>query len=123
MADFRLSGPAAAELDEILDWSETNFGPEARERYNALVFEAIQNVAGEAHQANVRWHRVRSTDIGVYHIEHSRDRVSVELGRVGEPRHYLILTIGADGVVEILGFVHDSMLLKRAFRKLVPGKR
>ena len=123
MAEFRLSGPAAAELDEILDWSESNFGSEARERYNTLVFEAIQNVADEPHQPNIRWHRVRTTDVGVYHVEHSRDRVPAELGRVGEPRHYLVLTIGADGIVDILGFVHDSMLLKRALRKLVPGKR
>jgi len=123
VADFRLSGPAAAELDEILDWSESNFGSEARERYNALVFEAIQNVADDPHQPNIRWHRVRTTDIGIYHIERSRDRVPADLGRVGEPRHYLILTIGPDGVVDVLGFIHDSMLLERALQKLLSGKR
>jgi len=123
VAEFRLSGPAAAELDEILDWSEIHFGSEARERYNALVFEAIQSVADEPNHPNIRWHRVRTTEIGIYHIERSRDRVPAELGRVGEPRHYLILTIGADGVVDVLGFIHDSMLLERALQKLLTGRR
>jgi toxin ParE1/3/4 len=118
VADFRLSGNAAAELDEILDWSEITFGPEARERYAALAFQAMQNVADEPRQPNVHWIRISKREIGVYHIGHSRDRVPAGLGRVGQPRHYLVFGIGADAVIDILGFVHDGMLLTRAFRRL-----
>ncbi|WP_395022841.1 type II toxin-antitoxin system RelE/ParE family toxin [Dongia sp.] len=118
MGEFRLSGSAAAELDEILDWSESNFGSQARERYNALLFEAMQNVADAPDQPTVRWHRTRGIEIGVYHVEHSRNRVPAEFGRVAEPRHYMLFRIGADNVVDILGFVHDSMLLDRVVRNL-----
>jgi toxin ParE1/3/4 len=121
VAQYRLSDGAEAQLVDILHWSERRFGGAARERYAALVLAALRNVAENPRQPNVHWRRIRKTDIGVYHIAHSRDRVSPERGRVGGPRHYLVFTIGADGAVEILGFVHDRMLLRRAFRRLAQG--
>ena len=118
MGHYRLAAGAEAQLGEILDWSERRFGAAARERYAALILAALRSVADEPHHANVHWRRVHKTEIGVYRIEHSRDRVPAELGRVGEPRHFVVFTIGTDGVVDILGFVHDSMLLSHAFRRL-----
>lgn len=118
MAQYRLSDGAEAQLADILDWSERRFGGAARERYAALVLAALRNVAENPHQANVHWRRIRKTDIGVYHIAHSRNNVSPERGRVGGPRHYVVFTISADSAAEILGFVHERMLLARAFRRL-----
>jgi toxin ParE1/3/4 len=118
VAEFRLAADAAAELDEILDWSESNFGAQARARYNALLFEAMQNVADDPHQPMVRWRQAHGMEVGIYHVQHSRVRVPAEFGRVAEPRHYLLFRLGADGVIDILSFVHDSMLVDRVFRKL-----
>ncbi|MBE7213252.1 MAG: hypothetical protein INR65_19740 [Gluconacetobacter diazotrophicus] len=36
--------------------------------------------------------------------------------RVGAPRHLVIYREAADGVVEVLGLVHDRMVLSRAAR-------
>lgn len=45
------------------------------------------------------------------HIESAR--------RVASPRHLVIYRLAADGMVEILGLVHDRMVLSRAARKIV----
>lgn len=39
--------------------------------------------------------------------------------RVAAPRHLIIYRLAPDGVVEILGLVHDRMVLSRAARKVV----
>ncbi len=39
--------------------------------------------------------------------------------RVAAPRHLVIYRLASDGVVEILGLVHDRMVLSRAARKIV----
>jgi toxin ParE1/3/4 len=121
MAGYHLSDGAEAELGEILNWSERHFGSPARNRYAALILAALRNVADHPRQPSVQRRRVRQVEIGVYHIAHARAAVPPKIGRVGEPRHYVIFNHGADGVVEILGFVHDSMLLGRAFRRLTRG--
>ncbi len=38
--------------------------------------------------------------------------------RVGNPRHLIVYRLGADEVVEILGLVHDRMVLSRAARRI-----
>jgi toxin ParE1/3/4 len=119
MGDYRLSAGAEAQLDEILDWSEQRFGPAARERYAEVILAAFRSIADDPRQPNAHWRRIRKRQIGVYHIANSRDHVAAELGRVSEPRHYLVFSVGTDGVTEILGFVHDRMLLGRAFRRLL----
>jgi toxin ParE1/3/4 len=118
VARYRLSTAAELQLGEILDWSEERFGVAARDRYGALMLAALQAVAEDPRQANVHWRRIRKHEIGIYHIMHSRIRVPDAAARVGQPRHYVVFSLGADGIVEILGFIHDSMLLGRAFRRL-----
>ncbi|MET3523977.1 hypothetical protein ABID25_005846 [Mesorhizobium abyssinicae] len=44
-------------------------------------------------------------------------------GQVGDPRHILIFRIAKDGIIDILGFIHDNMLLKRALRRLLNADR
>ena len=39
--------------------------------------------------------------------------------RVGSPRHLIVYRLGTDQVVEILGLVHDRMVLSRAARRMV----
>ena len=39
--------------------------------------------------------------------------------RVGAPRHLIVYRLAPDGVVEILGLVHDRMVLSRAARRIV----
>ncbi len=39
--------------------------------------------------------------------------------RVGRPRHLIVYRIGTDEVVDILGLVHDRMVLSRVARRIV----
>jgi toxin ParE1/3/4 len=123
MADFRLAAPAAAQIDSILDWSEGTFGTQASARYAALLVSAMADVADDPRRPAIIWKRWRRSNIGLYHIGHSRERVPDPPGQVGEPRHYLIFRVGADGIVDILGFVHERMLLRRALRQILDANR
>lgn len=58
MAEYRLSVPAEAQIYEILDWSQENFGDISRERYAALLVTAMKDVADDPNQKAVSWKRV-----------------------------------------------------------------
>ena len=60
----------------------------------------------------------RLPGIRAYPTRLSRLRVEPSR-RVGVPRHLVIYRLASDGVVEILGLVHDRMVLSRAARKIV----
>lgn len=123
MADYRLSAFAEAQIEEVLERSQEKFGGITRERYATLLVTAMQDVADEPNRQLISWKRASSANVGVYHIRDSRKHVSDPPGPVGEPRHYLIFRIGRDGVVDILGFIHDSMLFDRALRRLMKKGR
>jgi hypothetical protein len=53
-------------------------------------------------------------------LRFSRQRVGNPQERVGIPRHILVYQVGADGVVDILGFIPDRMPAPMALRKFVP---
>jgi len=45
MGRYRLTESAQADIMEILAWSQTQFGEEARRRYEALIIAALRDVA------------------------------------------------------------------------------
>ncbi len=118
MTDFRLAASAESALDEILGWTQENFGEAARERYAALLVAAMQDVAKHPQRSNVSWKRLKTGRIGVYHIIHSKMHAPNPPGAVAKPRHFLVFRLTNDGIVEILGFVHERMLLPRALKRL-----
>lgn len=119
MADFRLSQVAEAELDEILDWSEAKFHEIGRVRYATLLVQAMQDIADAPQRDGVVWVRSLRVRIAVYHVWHSRNSVPDPAERVHEPRHLIVFRVADDGIVDILGFAHDSMLRGRALRRIV----
>lgn len=119
MAEYRLSRPAEAQIDEILNWSQEKFGEIARERYAALLVQAMQDVANNPRQKSVLWKSMPTGEVGVYHIRHSRERVPDPPGIVRDPRHYLIFRIGRGRISDILGFIHERMLFDRALRLML----
>ena len=61
--------------------------------------------------------RIRHASIGLYHLRHSRGGLD-PAERVDQPRHLVVFRIGADGIVDVLGFIHERMLRDRALRRL-----
>ncbi len=121
MVGFRLSAPAEADLDRILDWSEERFHAVGRMRYAALLVQAMQDLADDPQREGVEWVMTSKRRVGVYHVWHSRDHGSDPAERVRDPRHAIVFRIGGDEVVDILGFMHDHMLRDRALRRILRG--
>jgi len=119
LADYRLSKPAEDKLDEILERSEEEFGELTRERYALLLTTAMVDIAEVPKRQGVKWVSCLRQRIGVYHIELSRDHVEDTAERIQEPRHSLVFRIAQDGIVDVLGFVHDRQLRRRAVRQIV----
>lgn len=117
MTAFRLSAPAEAALDDILEWSAAHFHEAGRRRYAALLVRAMQDVADDPERSGIAWVRVRHASIGLYHLRHSRGDLD-PADRVNQPRHLVVFRIGADGIVDVLGFIHERMLRDRALRRL-----
>ncbi len=60
----------------------------------------------------------RLAGVLTYPIRHLRRRVE-PARRVGNPRQLIVYRLGSDEIVEILGLVHDRMVLSRAARKII----
>lgn len=118
MAAFRLARPAEDELASILAWSEERFDAEARRRYARLAVQAFQDIADDPRRPGVRRVEARGSVLFLYHLRSSRGSVPEALGRVRDPRHMIVFMVAEDGVVEILGLVHDRMLKSRAMRRI-----
>jgi toxin ParE1/3/4 len=105
------AGPAERQLDAILDESEANFGPAARERYASLVIQALEDMLDNPARPGVRHVAGRLH----YHLRHSRSRVPKERGRVGAPRHLIVARVVGDDLL-VLAFGHDGMIAELAAR-------
>lgn len=114
---YRLTRAAEEQIDAILLRSARIHGFEAAGRYGQLILVALAAL-GEVPDLPGSVEVPRLPGIRAYPARLSRFRVEPSR-RVGAPRHLIIYGLAADGVVEILGLVHDRMLLSRAARKIV----
>jgi toxin ParE1/3/4 len=113
MSRFVIAPAAESDIASILDWSHEHFGPEARGRYEVLIVQAIVDVADNPDRAGVNSRPEIAAAARTYHLINSRDRVPAGLGRVQQPRHFLLFRMRGDGVVEVGRVLHDSMDLER----------
>lgn len=120
MSDYRLGARVAARIRALLIDGEDRFGPLARDRYAALILQAIRDVAEEPDRSSARRVPFADRKARLYHLRHSRERVPDPPGRVGDPRHILVYEIGADGIVNILGLIPDRVPMEVALPRLLP---
>ena len=108
---FRVVLAPAAEDDivKILAWSHEHFGEQARLRYEALLTQAIVDMAEDPERAGRLSREELAPGARTYHLWHSRHRVAMSVGMVRNPRHFLLLRVNAEGEVEIGRVLHDSM--------------
>lgn len=118
-APYRLSGAAEDDIDNILDWSQSRFDDAGRRRYARLIAQAMHDVAENPQRPGAVWLTVRKGSLGLYHLRYSRRNVIDASERVQEPRHTVVFMIANDGIVNILGFLHDRMLRGRALRRML----
>lgn len=112
---YRLTRAAEDQIDAILLESARVHGIEAAGRYGLLILTAMASLGDEPHLLGSS-EIPRSSGVRAYPMRLSRLRVE-PARRVRAPRHVIIYRVAADGAVEILGLVHDRMVLSRAARK------
>jgi toxin ParE1/3/4 len=101
----RISRLAKQDIGAIARWTVREFGLDASLRYNALIIQAIDDIAADPN-------RIGSCDLpGIkrlrtYHLELSRTRVTGE--RVKEPRHLIVYRQNREGSVEIARVLYDA---------------
>jgi toxin ParE1/3/4 len=109
MRRFFLSPAAKRDIASILHWTDDNFGEQARQRYEALLAQAILDVAEEPERLGV----VRRIEISpvarTYHLRYSRNHAKTPAGKVKQPRHFLLFRVSIDGEVEFARVLHESM--------------
>lgn len=114
---YRLSRAAEAQIDTLLFESARAYGIEAAGRYGQLIL-VVMAVLGDTPDMLGAITVPRLQNIRAYPMRLARRRVGPGR-RVANPRHLVIYRLASDGVVEILGLVHDRMVLSRAARKMV----
>lgn len=113
MRSFRLSAAAENDIEAILAWTHSQFGEQLRLRYEALLVQAILDLADDPERPGSTERPELSRNVHTYHLRHSRDRVSPPADRIRKPRHFLLYRIDAKGSLEIGRVLHDSMDLAR----------
>jgi toxin ParE1/3/4 len=102
--------PAAEEdIVTILAWSHEHFGEQARLRYEALLTQAIVDIAENPERAGSLTREELAAGARTYHLWHSRQRIEKTAGKVAKPRHLLLFRLNAKGEIEIGRVLHDSM--------------
>jgi toxin ParE1/3/4 len=109
MTRYTLSPAAERDIASILAWTDEHFGEQARLRYEALLVQAIVDVAEDPQRPGSTSRDEISRAARTYHLWHSRNRVDSALGRVRRPRHLLIYRFTHKDHLEIGRVVHDSM--------------
>ena len=106
---FTLSPAAERDITAILAWTHEHFGERARLRYEALLIQAIVDVAEQPDRLGSASREELSTNVRTYHLWHSRNRADKAVGRVRRPRHFLIYRLTDENQMEIGRVLHDTM--------------
>jgi len=113
MPRYFISSAADADMDSVLTRTYEHFGESARRRYAALLVRAIMDVAENPDRAGSHARPEIAPNARTYHLLHSRNRVTADVGRVKRPRHFLLYRILAKDEIVIGRVLHDSMDLPR----------
>ncbi|MGI4793372.1 MAG: type II toxin-antitoxin system RelE/ParE family toxin [Janthinobacterium lividum] len=114
---YRLARTAEDQIDALLLDSAREHGLEAAGRYGQLLLTAMA-VLGEEPYMIGSVEVARLPGIRAYPTRLAKQRIE-PARRVASPRHLVIYRLAVDGVVEILGLVHDRMVLSRGARRIV----
>ena len=114
---YRPTRRAEDQVDRILLESAREWGVEGAARYHRLML-AVWAALGRDPELRGTRRVARLPEVKAYPLRLGRALVAPPTERVRNPRHIVVYRVSADGVVEVLGLVHDRMLLARATRRL-----
>ena len=107
MARYRLSGPATADIAEILRSSEDRHGRDARLRYRGLLSATLRRIASDPRGRSTSDRDELLAGLRSFHIRHSRNE-SLEAPS-GAPVHVIFYRAVETGVIETVRVLHERM--------------
>lgn len=109
MRSLRLSHLAQADIEAILLRSQMVFGAAARRRYEALLVQALKDIAADPDRIGVRRRDDLRPGWRTYHLFHSRTAVRGKAGAVQSPRHLVVFRVAEPDSVDVARILHDAM--------------
>ena len=124
--EVRVAGPARRDIASIVKWSFHEFGARAALRYEALISQALRDIAADPDLPGSRKEpKIMIEGARTYHLSFSRRRVGGP--GVKEPRHFLLYRRIDERVIEVARILHDARDLDRhlpeGYRRVPPGGR
>lgn len=113
MRPFVISDDARQDIADALQWSREYFGESAQLRYEALLVQAMQDVAEDPCRPGSHAHPEITEFTRTYHLRNSRFRVSRAVGRVKDPCHFLLYEATLDSDVVVGRVLHERMEPRR----------
>jgi toxin ParE1/3/4 len=107
MAQFRLAGPAKADLVHVLATSAARWGPDARRRHAALLSAAMREVAADPSGPLTRDRPELLPGLRSFHIRHVRAQDTNM--KVRQPTHIIYYRVVDRETIEVLRVLHDRM--------------
>lgn len=120
MRRLRLSALAKGDIENTLVHSHATFGESARQRYEALIAAALNDIATNPDRVGVKQRAELGPNVRTYHLFHSRERGRTEDGIVREPRNMLLFRLIEPNIVDVGRILHDAM---EVANHLPPGYR
>ncbi len=111
MQGVRFTGPAQSDLASLLAYPQDQFGKGAAERYEALIAQAVLDLAEKPERRGSVARPEFGKSVRTYHLRYSRRMRGNVL--VQRPRHLLLYQATGSGTVMILRVLHDAMEISR----------
>lgn len=109
MPQYRISNAARADIVDILRRSQTQFGDQARQRYQALILTALQDLASTPYRIGSYDRGEVAPGLRSYHLTYSREQAKHTHGTVKSPRHIVFYRMANDDLIEVVRLLHDTM--------------
>ena len=107
MARFRLARPAQIDLASILATSLERWGADGRQRYAAVLADAMRQVADEPEGPLTKERTELRSRIRSFHTRYARRSADTE--KVRRPVHVLYYRVAEEGMIEIVRVLHERM--------------
>lgn len=108
--ELDLAPEAEADIDDILEWSVTQFGAAVRDGYEALIVAAISSILDDPCRTGSHDRTDLGRGIRTLHLASSRDDVSQDVRRIASPRHFVVYR-QVEGVIQVVRLLHEAMNL------------
>ncbi|UUQ64859.1 type II toxin-antitoxin system RelE/ParE family toxin [Pseudomonas fuscovaginae UPB0736] len=113
MAKYRLSHAALHDIEDVLRYSQAQFGSRARGRYQELIRTAIEDLALAPDRVGSSPRDELAEGLRSFHLIHVRQQAATSTGRVQKPRHVVFYRLADDQVIEIVRILHDAMEVRQ----------